>query len=79
MELSLHEVPQRVKTDTFYRIFTALAASPDSEYVMIDGSIVKVHRAGQGAKRGFRARPSEISRWGDDQDIGADGRAGKHG
>ena len=47
-----------VKADTFYRIFTALAASPDFEYVMIDGSAVKVHRAGQGAKGGHRARPS---------------------
>ena len=47
-----------VKADTFYRIFTALAASPDFEYVMIDGSIVKVHRAGKGAKGGHRARPS---------------------
>ena len=47
-----------VKADTFYRIFTALAASPDFEYVMIDGSIVRVHRTGQGAKGGLRARPS---------------------
>ena len=47
-----------VKADTFYRIFTALAASPDFEYVMIDGSIVKVHRASQGVKGGLRARPS---------------------
>ena len=47
-----------VKTDTFYRMFKALTASPDFEYVMIDGSIFKVHRAGQGAKGGHRARPS---------------------
>ena len=47
-----------VKTDTFYRMLKALAASPDFEYAMIDGSIVKVHRAGQGAKGGVRARPS---------------------
>ena len=47
-----------VKADTFYRMFKALAASPDFEYAMIDGSIVKVHRAGQGAKGGLRARPS---------------------
>ena len=39
-----------VKTDAFYRMFKALVASPDFEYAMIDGSIVKVHRAGQGAK-----------------------------
>ena len=46
-----------VKADTFYRMFKALAASSDFEYAMIDGSIVKVHRAGQGAKGGLRARP----------------------
>ena len=68
-----------VKADTFYRIFTALAASPDFEYVMIDGSAVKVHRAGQGAKGELELGRREISGWGDDQYIGADGRAGKHG
>ncbi len=47
-----------VNADSFYRMFKALAASPDFEYAMIDGSIVKVHRAGQGAKGGRRARPS---------------------
>ena len=47
-----------VKADTFYCIFKALAAGTDFEYVMIDGSIVKVHRAGQGAKEGLKARPS---------------------
>ena len=47
-----------VKADTFYSMFKALAAIPDFEYAMIDGSIVKVHRAGQGAKGGLKARPS---------------------
>ncbi len=47
-----------VKADAFYRMFKALAASPDFEYAMIDGSIVKVHRAGQGAKGGLKARLS---------------------
>lgn len=47
-----------VKADAFYSMFRALAASPDFEYTMIDGSIVKVHRAGQGAKGGLKARPS---------------------
>ena len=45
-----------VKADAFYRMFKALAAGPDFEYAMIDGSIVKVHRAGQGAKGGLKAR-----------------------
>ena len=46
-----------VQADAFYLMFKALAASPDFEYAMIDGSIVKVHRAGQGAKGGLKARP----------------------
>ena len=46
-----------VKADAFYSMFKALAANPDFEYAMIDGSIVKVHRAGQGAKGGLKARP----------------------
>ena len=38
-----------VKADVFKRIFEALSGDPDLEYAMIDGSIVKVHRHGQGA------------------------------
>jgi transposase len=41
-----------VKADAFQRMFTALAEGADFEYAMIDGSIVKVHRHGQGAKGG---------------------------
>ena len=46
-----------VRADTFYRMFIALAASPDFEYAIFDGSIVKVRRTGQGAKGELRARP----------------------
>ena len=46
-----------VKRDVFQRIFDALSEEPDMEYAMIDGTIVKVHRHGQGAKGGLRARP----------------------
>ena len=46
-----------VNADAFYRMFRALASEADFEYAMIDGSIVKVHRSGQGAKGGLRARP----------------------
>ena len=45
-----------VKADVFKRIFDALSGDPDLEYAMIDGSIVKVHRHGQGAKGGLKAR-----------------------
>ncbi len=46
-----------VRTDAFHSMFRALAADADLEYAMIDGSIVKVHRSGQGAKGGLKARP----------------------
>jgi hypothetical protein len=42
-----------VKADAFYRMFRALAEDADFEYAMVDGSIVKVHRHGQGAKGGL--------------------------
>ena len=46
-----------VKADVFHNIFKSLAADADFEYVMIDGTISKVHRSGQGAKGGLKARP----------------------
>ena len=45
-----------VKADVFKRIFDAVSDDPDMEFAMIDGTIVKVHRHGQGAKGGLRAR-----------------------
>ena len=45
-----------VKGDVFQRIFDALSGEPDMEFAMIDGTIVKVHRHGQGAKRGLKAK-----------------------
>lgn len=45
-----------VKRDVFQLIFNALSDEPDMEYAMIDGTIVKVHRHGQGAKGGLKAR-----------------------
>ena len=44
-----------VKLDVFERIFQALSEAPDMEFAMIDGTIVKVHRHGQGAKGGLKA------------------------
>jgi len=46
-----------VKADVFKRIFDAVSEEPDMEYAMIDATIVRVHRHGQGAKGGLRARP----------------------
>jgi transposase len=41
----------------FERIFNALSEEPDMEMAMIDGTIVKVHRHGQGSKGGLKVRP----------------------
>lgn len=46
-----------VKGDVFIRLFEACSEEPDMEYAMVDATIVKVHRHGQGAKGGLRARP----------------------
>jgi len=41
----------------FEKIFIALSGDPDFEYAMIDGTIIKVHRHGTGAKGGLRVKP----------------------
>ncbi len=46
-----------VKADVFKRIFDVVSDEADMEFAMIDGTIVRVHRHGQGAKGGLRARP----------------------
>ena len=51
-----------VKADVFIRLFEACSGQPDMEYAMVDATIVKVHRHGQGAKGGLKARPSAAPR-----------------
>jgi transposase len=51
-----------VKADVFARIFEACSDEPDMEYAMVDATIVKVHRHGQGSKGGLKARPSAAPR-----------------
>jgi len=46
-----------IEADVFVRLFEACSDQPDMECAMVDGTIVKVHRHGQGAKGGLRARP----------------------
>ena len=46
-----------VKADVFQALFDAVSEQPDMEYAMVDATIVKVHRYGQGAKGGLRAKP----------------------
>ena len=45
------------KGGVFKRLFDAASDEPDMEYAMVDATIVKVHRHGQGAKGGLKARP----------------------
>ena len=42
----------------FEKVFKTLSGEPDLEYALIDGTIVKVHRHGAGAKGGLKIRPS---------------------
>ena len=42
----------------FQRMFDAVSDEPDMEYAMVDATIVRVHRRGQGAKGGLEARLS---------------------
>ena len=41
----------------FEQVFNCLSADPDFEYVIIDGTIVRVHQHGTGAKGGLKIRP----------------------
>jgi len=51
-----------VKPDVFFRLFQACLDEPDFEYAIVDTTIVKVHRYGQGAKEGLKIRPSAAPR-----------------
>ena len=42
-----------VKAGVFKRLFEAVSGQPDMEYAMVDATIVKAHRHGQGAKGGL--------------------------
>jgi transposase len=42
----------------FERLFAARAADPDFEYALIDGTIIRVHQHGTGAKGGPTIKPS---------------------
>jgi transposase len=43
----------------FERLFQALSGDPDFEYALIDGTIVRVHQHGTGAKGGLTIRQSD--------------------
>ncbi len=50
---SLKRYRDWVKAGVFETIFASVNEDVDLEYAMIDGTIVKVHRHGQGAKGGL--------------------------
>ncbi|KON63349.1 hypothetical protein KOEU_31220 [Komagataeibacter europaeus] len=45
-----------MKAGVFKRLFEAVSDEADMEYAMIDGTVVRVHRHGQGAKGGPEVR-----------------------
>lgn len=42
----------------FESLFKSLSDDPDFEYAIIDGTIVRVHQKGTGARGGLKIRPS---------------------
>ena len=46
------------KKGVFESLFKQLSPDPDFEYAMIDGTIVRVHQHGTGARGGLKIRPS---------------------
>ena len=47
-----------VKAGVFKRLFDAVSDEPDMEHAMVDATVVRVRRHGQGAKGGRKARLS---------------------
>jgi transposase len=46
------------ESDVFERIFEAVSADPDFEYVLVDGTMISAHQKASGAKGGLKIRPS---------------------
>jgi transposase len=42
----------------FEEVFRVLSGDPDFEYAIIDGTIVRVHQQGTGARGGLKIKPS---------------------
>jgi hypothetical protein len=55
---SVEAVPALGAQGVFDTVFHELSPDPDFEYALIDGTIVKVHRHGTGAKGGLKIKPS---------------------
>ena len=48
------------QTSVLEHVFHTLSGDPDFEYALIDGTIIRVHQHGTGAKRGLVLRPSGV-------------------
>jgi transposase len=48
------------QTSVFECLFQALSGDPDFEYALIDGTIIRVHQHGTGAKGGLVVRRSGV-------------------
>ena len=48
------------RSGVFDKAFQALSEDADFEYAIIDGTIVRVHQHGTGAKGGLKLRPSGV-------------------
>ena len=55
-----HRFRYWTKVGVFDRMFGAVSDDPDMEYAMVDATIVRVHRHGQGAKGGLKIRPLAV-------------------
>ena len=57
-----HRFRDWIRAAVFARLFAAVSDQPDMEYAMVDATIVKVHRHGQGAKGGLKIKRSAARR-----------------
>ena len=48
------------QTSVLEHVFHTLSGDPDFEYALIDGTIIRVHQHGTGAKGGLVLRPSGV-------------------
>jgi transposase len=60
LEQRIHAFRDWAKAGVWKRLFDAVSDDPDMEYAIVDATIVKVHRHGQGAKGGPKARRSAV-------------------
>ena len=62
LEQRIHALPRLGEGGYLETGLTPSPVHPDMEYAMVDATIVKVHRHGQGAKGGFQSQAIEVVR-----------------